>query len=131
MFVNLFTVTHYLLYLTLFSQHKITHIERSIECPGCVHMFPTESAMVLHLEAGTCGSGVNLDEITDLAFECRQSRYYSSGHSDFDFECPTCETSFVYMSGLLQHAESRFCDEELTWGSPLAIFLRFVRSRIG
>ncbi|KAH7117329.1 hypothetical protein EDB81DRAFT_668295 [Dactylonectria macrodidyma] len=112
------------------SNHKITHAEKNITCPGCSRQFSTDFAMVLHLEARTCTSGIGLEEITDLAFECRQSRHYASENPDFDFECPTCQTPFAYISGLLQHAESDCCDEELGENSPLGIFLRFVRSRI-
>ncbi|KAH7232240.1 uncharacterized protein BKA55DRAFT_146933 [Fusarium redolens] len=36
--------------------HKLTHAERTIECAGCDRMFVTESAMLLHLETGTCAS---------------------------------------------------------------------------
>lgn len=69
--------------------------------------------MMLHLEAGTCVSDVDLDEINQLAFECYQAQNYESNNLDFDFECPTCQTPFSFMSGLLQHAESNYCDEVL------------------
>lgn len=34
------------------------------------------------------------------------------------------------MSGLLEHAESGYCEESLSWGSTLGIFLRFILSQI-
>lgn len=86
--------------------------------------------MILHLEAGTCECDADLDEITELAFECHQSKFYNSDNPDFNFECPTCQTPFRFMSGLLQHAESDSCDESLVEQWPLAIFLRFVKSRV-
>jgi uncharacterized protein (DUF983 family) len=45
------------------------------------------------------------------------------------FMCPTCQTTFLHMSGVLQHAESDRCDEDLGQGRPLWKFLRFVQSR--
>jgi hypothetical protein len=86
--------------------------------------------MVLHLEAGTCDAGVGGSDIVDLAFECYQSaKYTTDDDADYDFQCPTCEAQFDYMSALLQHAESDSCDEKLEIGS-LAKFLRFLDSRI-
>lgn len=86
--------------------------------------------MMSHLEAGTCGSGVDLDEINQLAFECYQAQWYKSLNANFDFKCPTCQTPFAYMSGLLQHAESDSCEAGLGGTSPLGIFLEFSRSSI-
>ena len=86
------------------------------------------SVMMLHLEAGTCDSGVDMDEINQIAFDCRQSQSYKSNNLDFVFECPTCQTPFLFLSGLLQHAESGYCEEWLESGDPLGIFLDLVRS---
>ncbi|KAL3435051.1 hypothetical protein BDV09DRAFT_81993 [Aspergillus tetrazonus] len=110
--------------------HKITHARRDIGCPGCSRQFPMNSAMMLHLEAGTCTSGVDLDEINHLAFECYQAQSYKSSNTNFNFECPTCQTPFLFMSGLLQHIESDCCEEELGSESLLGTFLEFARSRI-
>ncbi|KAH7308488.1 hypothetical protein B0I35DRAFT_442053 [Stachybotrys elegans] len=110
--------------------HQKTHAEKTITCPGCNNLFGSESAMVLHLEAGGCGSGVDEEDISDLAFECYQASKYTTGDgSDYDFECPTCETPFAFISGLLQHVESDACEEELVNG-PLGRFLRFLRTRV-
>ncbi|RSL91423.1 hypothetical protein CEP52_014273 [Fusarium oligoseptatum] len=110
--------------------HKITHAAKDIECAGCYRLFVSNSAMVLHLEAGTCPSEADNQTVHELAFECRQSQYYYCDDPEYDYECPTCETPFRYMSGLLQHVENGPCDEDLSWHSPLAIFLRFIRARI-
>ncbi|RTE83471.1 hypothetical protein BHE90_001922 [Fusarium euwallaceae] len=110
--------------------HKITHAAKDIECAGCYRLFVSNSAMVLHLEAGTCPSEADNQTVHQLAFECRQSQYYYCDDPEYDYECPTCETPFRYMSGLLQHVENGPCDEDLSWHSPLAIFLRFIRARI-
>ncbi|PYH40069.1 putative C2H2 finger domain protein [Aspergillus saccharolyticus JOP 1030-1] len=110
--------------------HKISHAKRNIGCPGCSRRFPTNSAMMLHLEAGTCDSGVDVDMINQLAFECYEALQYKSSNANFNFECPTCQTPFAYMSGILQHAESDICEVGLDSISPLRIFLEFARSSI-
>jgi len=75
--------------------------------------------MVLHLEAGTCESGADSDRVTEIAFDCYQSgKYTCDDNSEFDFECPTCNTPFTWMSGLLQHVESDSCDEQLAKRGP-------------
>ncbi|KAI8648646.1 hypothetical protein NCS57_01476300 [Fusarium keratoplasticum] len=112
------------------NNHKITHAAKDIECAGCYRRFATNSAMMLHLEAGTCPSEVDCLTIDELASECRQSQYYSCNDPNYDYECPSCETPFRYMSGLLQHIENGPCDEDLSWHSALGIFLRFIRTRI-
>ncbi|KAL5332132.1 hypothetical protein BJX70DRAFT_385047 [Aspergillus crustosus] len=109
---------------------RISHAERNIGCPGCSRRFPTNSAMMLHLEAGTCDSGVDLGKINQLAFECYKAQHYKSSNANFDFECPSCQTPFSFMSGILQHAESDCCEEGLSSESPLGIFLEFARSSI-
>lgn len=85
--------------------------------------------MVLHLEMGTCSSGIDLQAINDIAWNCRESDEYID--NDGDYKCPTCERYFKFMSGLLQHVESDSCDETLRWeDSPLSIFLRFLEARV-
>ena len=86
---------------------------------------------MLHLEAGTCESGADIEYITEIAFSCRRAQMYTcDDDSSFDFKCPTCETSFPLMSAVLQHVESDCCAETLAHGRPLAKFLRFLRSRL-
>ncbi|PTB64816.1 hypothetical protein BBK36DRAFT_1123676 [Trichoderma citrinoviride] len=111
--------------------HNLIHTARLIECPGCPRKFPTESAMVLHLEVGRCQSGLSCDDIDRFACDCRQSPKFLVNGDELRYICPTCEGTFKFMSGLLQHAESERCDENLDERySPLAIFLRYLKSRI-
>jgi hypothetical protein len=85
--------------------------------------------MVLHLEEGTCKSGVDLSDVNDYASECHASNKYHD--DDGDYKCPTCKKYFRYMSGLLQHAESDSCDETLRKRrGSLSIFLRFLKARV-
>jgi hypothetical protein len=86
--------------------------------------------MILHLEAGTCDSGADLEIINQLASECYQAEHYSSENYVFDFECASCEILFAFISGLLQHAENGHCGSLLERVGALNIFLRFVSSRI-
>lgn len=87
--------------------------------------------MVLHLEAGTCESGADCDRVDDVAFDCYQSgKYTCDEDSEYDFQCPTCSTPFTYMSGLLQHAESTACNEQLKAGKSLDKFLHFLYNRL-
>lgn len=86
--------------------------------------------MLLHLEAGTCNSGVGLDKINQLAIECYQAQRYKSSNANFRFKCPTCQTPFAFMSGILQHAESDCCKEDLGSESPLGRFLELARFSI-
>ncbi|CAG9951336.1 unnamed protein product [Clonostachys rosea f. rosea IK726] len=110
--------------------HQRTHAAKLIPCPGCSRSFDKESAMVLHLEAGTCSSGTTADIVDDLAHQCYQSGHYLSNDGEYDFSCPDCETLFVWMSGLLQHAESNACEVSLSKDSPLGKFMHFLRLRV-
>lgn len=87
--------------------------------------------MVLHLEAGGCASGTDRSDVYDIAFDCYQSGHYTcDDNPDFDFSCPTCDVPFLFMSALLQHAESEACDENLEWYTALGKFLHFLRQQI-
>lgn len=42
-----------------------THMPNSIDCPFCKRGFGTASAVVIHLESGTCSSGLNRQRINE------------------------------------------------------------------
>lgn len=95
-------------------------------------MFTSSSAMVLHLESGTCESGAERERISDIAYELYQSGWYQGGDDPWhDFHCPTCHADFLYMSGLLQHAESEACGQNLDREKPLGKFLHYLRKQLG
>ncbi|KAK2061321.1 hypothetical protein LY76DRAFT_624641 [Colletotrichum caudatum] len=110
--------------------HQRVHAPKNVKCPGCPKTFDRDSAMMLHLEAGSCSSGVTAEEVDDIANECYQSRHYISDDPDYDFCCPTCQVPFLWMSGALQHAESDACSEGLAKDASLGKFLHFLRRQI-
>lgn len=85
--------------------------------------------MVLHLEAGYCESGANYETVDEIAFSCHKADMYRSDNPGYDYQCPTCDESFAYMSGLLQHAESNACQEDVR-DIPLRQFINHLRSRV-
>lgn len=95
--------------------------------------------MVLHLETGGCDAGTDREWIDEVAYDCDESEEAYTLHatlddsilsgSDFKFQCPTCTTQFSFMSALLQHCESNYCEETLASG-PLREFIQFLRKRI-
>lgn len=93
-------------------------------------MFVTESAMLLHLETGTCASGANRYSVLNAGRKCYRAFYYISVTPGYAFQCPTCETPFSLMSGLVQHVESDYCDECLDDDRPLREFLDQLRLRL-
>jgi predicted RNA-binding Zn-ribbon protein involved in translation (DUF1610 family) len=88
--------------------------------------------MVLHLEAGTCPSGIDEECVVNVSKECLYSPDYLSDHWYCDFQCPTCGENFVLMSALLQHCESfNGCDAELRAYYSLWQFLEDLEERLG
>ena len=85
---------------------------------------------MLHLEAATCASGADEEYVTEVANECYQSHRYTTDNPDFNFACPTCKTLFMLMSGLLQHAESDYCDERVERHTSLGQMLHYLRLRL-
>ncbi|KAG8667800.1 hypothetical protein FPOAC1_012639 [Fusarium poae] len=110
--------------------HKLIHAEKNIECAGCSRLFVTESAMLLHLEAGTCESGTDRNDVIRLGRQCYTSGEYWSVTPGYNFQCPTCHNDFRLMSSLVQHVESDMCDENLDYDAPLRDFLEYVWSSL-
>ncbi|KAM0415947.1 hypothetical protein ACHAPT_013100 [Fusarium lateritium] len=110
--------------------HRKTHAAKTVDCFGCSKAFISDSAMMLHLEAASCDSGADKTFVAEVAFDCHYSDEYVSDDPDFDFQCPTCDTLFSLMSGLLQHVESDSCDEHATRYTPLGRFLHYLGLRV-
>ncbi|KAI1086056.1 hypothetical protein F5B19DRAFT_487766 [Rostrohypoxylon terebratum] len=111
--------------------HLKTHTPKNVKYFGCVEMFVWDSAMMLHLETGNCESGTDEDYMTRMAFKCSESgKYICCDKPDFNFKCPTCDTPFSFISGVLQHIKSDYCDDDLTANSSLSKFLRFFKKQL-
>lgn len=111
-------------------QHKMVHLDRSVGCCGCTRTFTTYAGMIIHLESGTCGSGIDILDLNESAAMCYQWRHYiDEEYRDYmlerrnldleaySFRCPTCETVFSKLSGLFQHIGSRACGQRLREGA--------------
>ncbi|CAG1969898.1 unnamed protein product [Fusarium graminearum] len=90
--------------------HEKVHLEKNMKCLACPRMFISNSAMMLHLEHGTCESGANLRVIQNVVADWYEE-YGPAGHDhEDDFRCENCGSCFNRLSALLQHAESETCD---------------------
>src|SRR5436190_5839239 len=105
---------------------------RNSECFGCYRKFASFSAMLIHLESGSCASATDIDKVDNLAFECYQHSKYSTGiDDDFPYFCPSCEREFQTVSGLLQHSETvPNCQDHVRYPGCLGKLENFMRSRI-
>lgn len=87
--------------------------------------------MIIHLESGSCESGICAVDLNRWAAECYQwSSYIDSGYRDdllddvdvqfeygygvaYPFYCPTCNKEFAQLSALFQHVSTSSCEEDL------------------
>lgn len=51
-------------------------LRSSIECYGCYRKFSTYPAMIIHLEAGTCDSEIDIIDLNESAAMCFQWKAY-------------------------------------------------------
>lgn len=93
--------------------------------------------MIIHLESGSCDSGINVLDLNESAALCYQWKHYideeyrddmvegydlyldymgNYNGSVYPFKCPTCGTGFAKLSGLFQHIGSQTCDQRLRNG---------------
>lgn len=56
--------------ILMYVKHEMVHLKPSIECYGCCRMFTTYPAMILHLEAGTCTSNIDIIDLNESAAKC-------------------------------------------------------------
>lgn len=88
--------------------------------------------MLIHLEAGTCDSKVDLVHLNKLAAKCYQWKKYllkdwraellngEKGYRERDeepFKCPRCEVEFPKLSSLFQHVWSTSCEQGRNGGA--------------
>ncbi|KAF9729908.1 hypothetical protein PMIN04_010628 [Paraphaeosphaeria minitans] len=127
------------------NHHNMVHLDPLIECYGCHRKFVTYPAMVLHLEAGTCPSGIDVIDLNESAAMCYQWEAYVD--TDFrnellnrddlkleysglvyPFKCPGCDTGFTKLSGLFQHVYSKACNQGLYEGK-MAKLVKWLKNR--
>ncbi|KAH7122615.1 hypothetical protein B0J11DRAFT_464580 [Dendryphion nanum] len=125
--------------------HKMVHLERSIECYGCDQKFTTYPAMILHLESGACDSEIDRFDLNESAALCFQWKAYldkdyrdellnrddlQSEYSGpvYPFKCPECDTVFTKLSGLFQHVYSKACEQGLYEGK-MAKLIKWLEKR--
>jgi hypothetical protein len=65
--------------------------------------------MMIHLESGACSSQVRVNDIDWWASQHPSFNYHIDSQALDRYECPQCEHRFHFLSGLLQHLESKAC----------------------
>ncbi|EGD84959.2 hypothetical protein H112_08681 [Trichophyton rubrum D6] len=95
-------------------QHAFRHRPRGVSCYCCPQDFCTLSAMFNHLESGNCPSGIEHDDILELAANFVRSY---KPEKDYIFFCYGCQKPFRRMCDLLQHSETSSCNEGYWRGS--------------
>ncbi|KAH6373386.1 hypothetical protein HBI34_082480 [Parastagonospora nodorum] len=122
------------------THHKLTHRTPDYECYGCTRTFTTYSGMIIHLESGTCTSGIDIHDLGKSAAMCFQWKKYIitnwvharlleeedlwpliDEYGDAEeiecFKCPRCDIYFTKLSGLFMHVESESCSQTLGDGA--------------
>lgn len=89
--------------------------------------------MIIHLESGTCPSGIDTVDLNESAAMCFQWKAYLDGdyrdelldrndlqseYSEpvYPFRCPECNACFTKLSGLFQHVYSIACNQTMSGG---------------
>ncbi len=86
--------------------------------------------MMIHLESGTCDSGVDCVDLDRFAYLCYQSRAYTNGWSEHKkYKCPECQKKLRLLSGLFQHVESDACNQQIRTKS-IGKLVHFISTRV-
>lgn len=103
-----------------------------VKCFGCDHMFISRSAMVLHLEQGTCASGADRHLVSGTRAACLATYLmeYRAFDAEYPFKCAFCDEIFRFMSGVLQHIETDRCEADMTSSWMLVISLDELATRV-
>lgn len=85
--------------------------------------------MMIHLESGTCESGVQQHDIDTWAFECSQRHHYTNAwNDDHKYRCPECNSDMPKVSAMFQHVESPACGAD--YQGSLGKLNRFIASQV-
>lgn len=116
------------------TQHSITHFPLTVRCYACPRKFRRHADMLIHLESGTCASGVNLVYLNSVAATCfhwkkyvkkdfrvrllnGDGTYRSEKDGGKPFVCPTCGEEFPLLSSLFAHVWSSSCKQSRNGGA--------------
>ncbi|KAH7399473.1 hypothetical protein BKA66DRAFT_165403 [Pyrenochaeta sp. MPI-SDFR-AT-0127] len=102
--------------------HSLTHRAATVKCLACPRKFTTYSGMIIHLEAGTCNSGIDALDLNKSAAICYQwrkwiakdcrsdlKRYMRFKSGVLPFRCPVCKASLPKLSSLFNHIATSSC----------------------
>lgn len=101
--------------------------------------------MIIHLESGSCQSGIDIVDLNESAAMCFQWRAYldedyrddlldredvQSEYNEpvYPFRCSECDVVFKKLSGLFQHVYSTSCSADLNKGK-IAKLIRWLANR--
>ncbi|KAM3065464.1 hypothetical protein ACMFMG_011648 [Clarireedia jacksonii] len=110
-------------------QHSRAHVGSSLKCPFCTSTHATASGVVIHLESGSCSSGVNRQKINAEIRRLDQNHvitnrlltYPSSTTSTatnrswngYAFECYLCSRQTATLGALNKHLNSPAHEQNL------------------
>lgn len=104
--------------------HSRAHVGSSIECPFCKRDFATASGMTIHLESGTCSSGLNRTKINSIVQQLDRNNVITRpmltmpGYDNVEtiaterawngycYQCYLCPRSFSTLGALNAHMKS-------------------------
>ncbi|KAK9490191.1 hypothetical protein V1508DRAFT_285004 [Lipomyces doorenjongii] len=101
-----------------------THMGNSIQCPYCKRSFTTASGVTIHVESGTCSSGINRTKINTLVRQLDRNNVITRpmltmpGYDNvetiatelawngYGYQCYLCTKHFQTLHGLNNHLKS-------------------------
>ena len=110
-----------------YEQHARTHQERNFPCPGCGKLYRGMTDGALHFESGACTACKGADNARKVAYDFlsnqKGSHHFltaplmltncagstSGGYTteNPNYRCPTCNKTFMMLSGLMQHLSNK------------------------
>ncbi|KAK9483922.1 hypothetical protein V1527DRAFT_238797 [Lipomyces starkeyi] len=104
--------------------HSKAHMSNSIQCPFCKKSFTTASGVTIHLESGTCSSGLDRTKINTLVRQLDRNNVITRpmltmpGYENvetiatelawngYGYQCYLCTKQFQYLHALNNHLKS-------------------------
>jgi hypothetical protein len=110
--------------------HSRTHVGSPMQCPFCKKSFTTASGVTIHLESGTCSSGLDRHKINTMVqrmdrgniitrpmitmpgYDNVQSIATERAWNGYSYECYLCNRGFGSLQGLNNHLKSPVHEQE-------------------